>query len=90
MACATCNGDEKLNEHWRTFLERKVADPDVRAARTKRIEAWVALHPPLAWAPSPEVEALVQELDGFVEEFGVKCAQLRERVAIERAAAQAT
>ena len=34
LSCAICNGDEKLDEHWRTFLERKVPDPDVRAART--------------------------------------------------------
>lgn len=88
LSCAVCNGDEKLNEHWRTFLARKVADPDLRTARIKRIEEWVALHPPLVWVPSPELEALVQELDGLVEEFGVKCAELRERVARERAAAQ--
>jgi hypothetical protein len=67
-----------------------VADRVVRAARTKRIEAWVALHPPLVWTPSPEIESLLEELDGLVDEFGVKCAELRKRVAIERAAAQAT
>jgi hypothetical protein len=90
LSCAICNGDEKLDEHWRTFLERKVSDPDVRAARMKRIEDWVALHPPLVWTPSPELEALLHELDGLVDEFGVKCAELRELVAKERAAAQAT
>lgn len=90
LSCAICNGDEKLNEHWRTFLERKVADPDLRAARIKRIEEWIALHPPLIWVPTPEIEALVQELDGLVEEFGVNCAELREHVARERTAAQPT
>ncbi len=90
LSCATCNGDEKLNQHWRTFLERKVTDPDVRAARTMRIEDWVALHPPLVWKPSSELDALVHELDALVEDFGIKCTALRERVAKERAAATPT
>src|SRR3954447_10339878 len=30
LACSVCNGDEKLDEDWRSFLERKVSDPAVR------------------------------------------------------------
>jgi hypothetical protein len=87
LSCATCNGDEKLDEHWRTFLERKVVDPGVRAARAKRIEEWIALHPPLIWTPSPEIEAILHELDELVEQFGAKCAELRSRVASEKSIA---
>ncbi len=89
LSCATCNGDEKLAEHWCDFLQRKVPDSQVRAERIDRIKQWIALHPPLKWTPSPAVEEIVRELDAIVEQFGTKCAELRTLIAAERAAASA-
>jgi hypothetical protein len=88
LACATCNGDEKLGKDWVGFLTRKVADPDVRAARQRRIEEWRMMHPAIPWTPSREVEALVAELNALVDEFGDECGQLRTLVNEERAAAE--
>ena len=87
LACATCNGDEKLAEDWAAFTTRKVADPDVRAARLQRIEEWRRMHPPINWTASREVEALVAELHTLVDEFGDKCGRLRTLVNEERKAA---
>lgn len=87
LACAVCNGDEKLGEDWAAFLARKVTDPGVRAERILRIEQWIAMHPPRPWAPSPEVEALVKDLNMLVDDFGVKCAELRTLVKAERQSA---
>jgi len=42
LACARCNGDEKREEHWDTFLARKCDDPEVVRQRRERIEAWFA------------------------------------------------
>ena len=84
LSCATCNGDEKLGEGWQDFLTRKVSDPEIRAARSRRIEEWMALHPAVPWTPSPEVDALVRELEATVDAFGVKCAELRKVVTHER------
>jgi hypothetical protein len=88
LSCATCNGDEKRDLGWREFIERKVADESLRDVRVRRIESWMALHPPLVWTPSPDVEALVADLDAMADDFGTKCAQLRLLVAEERNAAQ--
>jgi uncharacterized membrane-anchored protein YjiN (DUF445 family) len=88
LACAACNGDEKLGDDWVRFLTRKVSEPDVRAARLQRIEEWRTMHPPFRWTPSREVEALVAELNALVDEFGDKCGQLRTVVHEERAAAE--
>lgn len=88
LACATCNGDEKLEEDWRAFLARKVADPNVRTLRAQRIEEWMALHPPKAWTPSTEVAALVADLNSLVDEFGLKCGELRTLVNEERKASE--
>lgn len=85
LSCAICNGDEKREEGWREFLERKVADEAVRARRVQRIEEWIALHPPPIYVPSPGVAALQTELDRMTDEFGLKCAELRKLVAEDRA-----
>ncbi len=89
LACATCNGDEKLGGDWAAFLTRKIADPDLRAQRQACIEHWMTMHPPSPWTPSPEVEALVEQLDALVDDFGVRCAELRTRVRVERQSAEA-
>jgi hypothetical protein len=88
LACATCNGDEKLGEDWAAFLARKVGDANVRAFRAQRIEEWMALHPPSVWTPSTEVAAVVAELSSLVDDFGLKCVELRTLVNKERKASE--
>lgn len=45
LACARCNGDEKREEDWRSFLERKVELAEIREERSTRIRNWMQLAP---------------------------------------------
>lgn len=42
LSCHICNGDEKREEHWLSFLARKVTDPALAAQRRRHIEGWLA------------------------------------------------
>jgi hypothetical protein len=44
LSCPTCNGDEKREEDWKSFLNRKIVDPATREARIQRIQSWVQMH----------------------------------------------
>jgi hypothetical protein len=44
LSCPTCNGDEKREEDWKSFLNRKIVDPATREARIRRIQSWVQMH----------------------------------------------
>jgi hypothetical protein len=84
LACSPCNGDEKLDSDWRDFLNQKLSDPQIRQIRVAKIEAWQAMHPKPAWAPTLEVEAIRTELQEIIVAFGIKCAELRKAVANAR------
>jgi hypothetical protein len=85
LACSSCNGDEKRESDWRTFLDRKVNEPGLRQARITKIEAWQGLHPRREWVLTPEVQAAEKELREMIVAFGVKCAELRDAVANAKA-----
>ena len=62
LACAKCNGDEKRDEHWGSFLERKagVEAPN----RRKRVEAWLAragLESVIEPAKRAEADAIIEQ-----------------------------
>jgi len=42
LSCARCNGDEKREESWVTFLARKVTDPRIASVRKARIQEWLS------------------------------------------------
>ena len=42
LSCARCNGDEKREESWETFLAKKATTPDVLATRHAHISTWLA------------------------------------------------
>jgi HNH endonuclease len=41
LSCARCNGDEKREESWQSFLAKKAYDPAVLAKRHAHITAWL-------------------------------------------------
>lgn len=41
LSCARCNGDEKREEAWESFLARKTNDPATLAARHSKITSWL-------------------------------------------------
>ena len=49
LACGRCNGDEKREESWQTFLPKKCSSPDVLTGRRVRIEEWLAMEQCEVW-----------------------------------------
>jgi hypothetical protein len=44
LACGRCNGDERRNADWRSFLAAKCRTPRELEERSERISTWVAQH----------------------------------------------
>lgn len=42
LSCARCNGDEKREEPWESFLARKANDPAMLTTRHSKILSWLA------------------------------------------------
>jgi hypothetical protein len=80
LACGRCNGDEKRDMDWRTFLELKAPDPATFALRERRILDWMAANPKLEREYSPEVADLRQQAEALVEEFRLACVALQDAV----------
>jgi 5-methylcytosine-specific restriction endonuclease McrA len=78
LACARCNGDEKLDQSWQAFLLLKTSgDRNVLAERTERIESWFANHPIRTITPSSEALHLRDEIEALIEQFHSKCNELK-------------
>jgi hypothetical protein len=76
LACSLCNGDEKRDEHWETFLRKKATIPELFAARHKRIQEWTASHAMTA-VDAALTAALVEESDKVCTAFDVALNRLR-------------
>jgi hypothetical protein len=59
LSCGRCNGDEKREEPWDSFLSRK-AGPEHLATRRERITAWLARATERPATP-PEVKAAAEK-----------------------------
>lgn len=80
LACGSCNGDEKREESWHSFLRRKTPDDALFAEREERIRAWLDQHPRKSAEDSPEIANVREEIEGLIEQFAVKCAELKRLV----------
>lgn len=86
LACGNCNGDEKREESWHGFLRRKTPDDALFAEREGRIRAWHDQHPRKSAEDSLEIVHAHEELEGLIEQFAVKCAELKRLVSRRDAA----
>jgi 5-methylcytosine-specific restriction endonuclease McrA len=80
LACGSCNGDEKREESWHGFLRRKTPDDALFAEREGRIRAWLDQHPRKSAEDSPEIAHVREEIEGLIQQFAVKCAELKRLV----------
>jgi hypothetical protein len=80
LACGSCNGDEKREESWQSFLRRKTPDDALFAEREQCIRAWLDQHPRRSLEDSPEIARAREEIEDLIEEFAAKCAELKELV----------
>ena len=78
LACSTCNGDEKRDESWETFLLRKCADETTLRMRRSRIEQWVAKNASASSGVSKDF--IEQEIARVLSEFDSACAAIRGRL----------
>ena len=62
LSCARCNGDEKREEEWQSYLLRKASDPETSNARRGHILAWLAKARPRALEAdiASRAEAIIQ------------------------------
>lgn len=60
LSCDRCNGDEKREESWLSFLERKAESPQLFQARREKIANWLSQTP--ASSVSPEITAQAEAI----------------------------
>jgi HNH endonuclease len=68
LSCARCNGDEKREEPWESFLARKANDPSLLATRHSKISSWLArkASPPLQAQIRSRADAIIcNAIDNF-------------------------
>lgn len=70
LSCARCNGDEKREESWLSFLDQKAESPQVFDARKKKIENWLAEAPASSLSPenAARAEAIIERAIANFEE----------------------
>ncbi|WPN45070.1 HNH endonuclease [Pseudomonas sp. P8_241] len=70
LSCNKCNGDEKREEDWQSFLAGKVADSDLASERRAHISVWIgrAGREPLDPSAKAQAEIIIsQALESFDE-----------------------
>jgi len=75
LSCGPCNGNEKREEPWESFLARKA--PEHEKQRAAKIGDWAARNPAPAVAQEPEVEAARLAVEAAIAQFDAACAGLR-------------
>lgn len=78
LACAKCNGDEKREEHWISFLTRKAGSN--AEERRMRIEAWAARGskaPGIDPAVRAQAEAIIERTLGSFDDAVSQLRRLR-------------
>ena len=75
LACGACNGDEKRDESWESFLKRKNPNGAIYAERLERIRRWMTLH--AVALPRVPPEWMDVEIAKVITEFDKACAAIR-------------
>ena len=77
LACASCNGDEKLDHHWLQFLGQvKNATEDFQT-RKKRIENWQALHKAECSVEKSDLAKALLAAEEAIRAFNKACDRVR-------------
>jgi hypothetical protein len=76
LACATCNGDEKLDHDWHPFLKGVKTEEDI-ATRETRIEAWQAQHQAECSVEHADLAEALLAAEAAIEAFNKACDNVR-------------
>jgi hypothetical protein len=77
LACSRCNGDEKREEDWESFLARKALDPQQLAQRHAHIAKWVEKASGLTITSNISQEQVESIIKCAIESFDASIKQLR-------------
>jgi 5-methylcytosine-specific restriction endonuclease McrA len=66
LSCARCNGDDKREEPWESFLAKKVSDRALFAERHARISTWLSRSPGRSIPPDvrAHIDAIIDQAIG--------------------------
>ena len=76
LSCSRCNGDEKREEDWESFLARKALVPLQLAQRHTHIATWLERATGLTRAPSVSSEDVEAIIKSALESFDASVKQL--------------
>ena len=76
-----CNGDEKREESWLSFLEKKSGNRQIFTERKEKIESWLSLIPSSKFEPEivGEAERIIEEAIKSFEKSVKKMRELRAK-----------
>jgi len=77
LTCRICNGDEKRDENWQSFLRRKAPDDVTYDLRRKRIDAWIADCPGGAVLDPALLSVVDRQVDRAIAAFDVALENIR-------------
>jgi hypothetical protein len=77
LACRVCNGDEKRDEHWESFLRKKATDPETFEARRQHIRDWIAACGPYAEPDSIRKQKIGDEVSAVIGAFDAALERIR-------------
>lgn len=78
LACARCNGDEKREESWVTFLLRKADTPSEASERKVKIELWLSYKSAAVDLSLEAKQAANEVIATAIESFDRAIERLRE------------
>jgi len=77
LSCGICNGDEKREENWQSFLRRKAPDAGTFKRRKKRIESWITTCPDAPVCDSGLLKVVNREADRVISSFNAALKKVR-------------
>lgn len=77
LSCSRCNGDEKREESWESFLERKAQTTSEFAKRKEKIEQWISNESAKEF-DQEENEQISKIVNTAIESFDLAVEQLRQ------------
>jgi 5-methylcytosine-specific restriction endonuclease McrA len=77
LSCGICNGDEKREEDWQSFLRRKAPDVGTFKRRKKRIESWITTCSDAPVCDSGLLQTVNREADRAIVSFNAAVKRVR-------------
>lgn len=77
LACAHCNGDEKLDQNWEDFLTKIKNPSEDIATRKQRIEQWQLKHKAQCAVDQQHLSEALRVAEGVIQTFNDACTKVR-------------